>query len=254
MSTSNSNRRSPKPDNWDKIYPRVIRAERDFKQLEAGDKILIGLSGGSDSLVLLDILSQQQRKLSGLLGISFIAAHIAGSYKGRPTIAVNKLKTICLSLNVPLLISSEILKDDIYSDCFKCSITRRKLLFDLAENHGCNKIALGHNANDLIETFLLNAFYSGKLAATMPNQSVLKGKLHIIRPLAYVWKEEIVRYSRQRFGAFRSFSCPGGRDSRRMAIRCMIKRLQSGGSPVKENILKAIFNPKFEYLPTIRQE
>jgi len=240
-----------KPDNWGKVYPRVIRAEKDFNQIARGDRILVALSGGSDSLVMLDILAQQHKKLGRSLGISVIAGHVPGEYKGKPIAPAKKLETICADLDVPFVASSSLLSDDIYNDCFKCSLARRKSLFDLAEEQGCNKIALGHNADDLVETALLNIMYSGKLSAILPKQSILKGKLHIIRPLAYVWKDEIVKYSRQRFGRLKTFSCPGAKNSKRLDIRKMLKRLQSDGSPVKENILKAISNPKLEYLPTI---
>lgn len=240
-----------KPDNWSKIYPRVIRSEKDFNQIERNDKILVGLSGGSDSLVLLDILAQQHKKLARSLGLSIIAGHVPGIYKRKLIAPINRLKKICADLDVPLAIFPKPLNDDAFTDCFKCSLIRRKSLFDLAEEHGCNKIALGHNADDLVETALLNMMYSGKLAAILPKQSILKGKLHIIRPLAYVWKEDIAKYSSQKFGRIKTFSCLGAKASRRMVVRKMLKVLQSDGSPVKENILRALSNPKLEYLPII---
>jgi tRNA 2-thiocytidine biosynthesis protein TtcA len=240
-----------KPGNWGRVYPRAIRAEKDFCQIERGDRILVALSGGSDSLAMLDILARQHKKLARSLGISLIAGHVPGEYRGKPIAPARRLENICAELEVPFVTFVTPLSDDIYNDCFKCSLARRRSLFDLAEEQGCNKIALGHNADDLVETALLNIMYSGKLAAILPKQSILKGKMHIIRPLAYVWKEEIVKYSRQRFGRVKTFSCPGARDTRRLTIRKMLNRLQSEGSPVKENILKAITNPKFDYLPTI---
>jgi len=240
-----------KPDNWGRIYPRAIRAEKDFNQIARGDRILVALSGGSDSLVMLDILAQQHKKLARSLGISIIAGHVPGEYRGKPIAPAKRLEKICTAMDIPYVASSSLLSDDIYNDCFKCSLARRRSLFDLAEKHGCNKIALGHNADDVVETALLNIMYSGKLSAILPKQPILKGKLHIIRPLAYVWKDEIVKYSRQRFGRVKTFSCPGAKGSRRLVIRRMLSRLRSDGSPVKENILKAISNPKLEYLPTI---
>ena len=241
--------RPARPDNWSRVYSRTIRAEKDFSQLEAGDRILVGISGGSDSLVLLDILAWQQAKLGRSLGISLVAGHVTGSQIGRPAASRMKLKKVCQGLGLPLALTAKPLPAEIFTDCFKCSLARRRSLFDLAEQHGCKKIALGHNADDLVETALLNMFYSGKLAAITPRQSLLAGKLQVIRPLAYVWKEDIESYCTQRFGAARPLPCPGGRDSRRMEIRRMLKRMQSGGSPVKENLLKAISNPKWEYLP-----
>jgi tRNA 2-thiocytidine biosynthesis protein TtcA len=178
-----------------------------------------------------------------------MAGHVPGHYRGEPIASTKRLTEICAHLNLPFVTSSDSLSDDIFKDCFGCSLARRKLLFDLAEHHGCNKIALGHHADDIVETALLNILYSGKLSAILPKQPVLKGKMHIIRPLAYVWKEEIARYSKQRFGRLKTFSCPGIKDSRRQEIRKMLRWLQEGGAPVRENILRAISNPKWEYLP-----
>ncbi|MBU1355845.1 MAG: hypothetical protein KJ620_04695 [Candidatus Edwardsbacteria bacterium] len=251
MSDRNKRYSLVKPDNWGKVYPRVIRAEKDFCQIERSDRILVALSGGSDSLVMLDILAQQHKKLGRSLGISIIAGHVPGEYQGKPIAPLKRLEEICGAIDMPFVTFATPLSDDIFTDCFKCSLARRKSLFDLAEKNGCNKIALGHNADDIVETALLNIMYSGKLAAILPRQSIIRGKLHIIRPLAYVWKTEIMKYSRQRFGRVKTFSCPGAKDSQRLVIRNMLNRLQSDGSPVKENILKAISNPKLEYLPTI---
>lgn len=217
--------------------------------MERGDRVLVGLSGGSDSLVLLDILAWQLAKLARSLNISLVVGHVTGAPSGRPTVTLQRLERVCRELGLPLALTAKPLPPEIFTDCFKCSLARRRSLFDLAEQHGCNKIALGHNADDLVETALLNMFYSGKLAAIIPRQSLLGGKLQVIRPLAYVWKKDIESYCTQRFGAFRPRPCPGGRDSRRAEIRRMLKRLQSGNSPVKENILRAISNPKWEYLP-----
>jgi len=240
--------RNLKPDNWGQVYPRVIRAEKDFNQLEPKDKILIGLSGGRDSLVMLDILAKQQRKLGHSLGISMVAGHIKGKFKNKSVVSLRKLQAVCDSLGLRLALSPDDLPEEIFTDCFKCSLARRRMLFDLAEQQGCNKIALGHNADDLVETALLNMMYSGKLASMLPKQPVLRGRMHIIRPLAYVWKENIVKYSQQRFGKVETFSCPGAKDSKRLVIRKLLRSLQSDGSPVKENLLKALSNPKMEYL------
>ncbi len=252
MNARNKRNAWHRPDNWGKVYPRVIWAEKDFNQIARNDRVLVALSGGNDSLVMLDILAQQYKKLARSLGISIIAGHVPGEYNGKPIAPLKTLEKICASLDVPLVIFSKPLSNDIFTDCFKCSLARRRSLFDLAEEQGCNKIALGHNADDIVETALLNVMYSGKLAAILPKQSVLNGKLHIIRPLAYVWKDEIVKYSIQRFGRVKTFSCPGAKDSRRLVIRRILNRLQSDGSPVKENILKAISNPKIEYLPIVK--
>jgi tRNA 2-thiocytidine biosynthesis protein TtcA len=234
---------------WRKIYPRAVRAEKDFDMLQPGDRILIGLSGGADSLVLLSLLCFQHKKIGSRLGFTVFPAHIPGSYLGRSTAAVGKLQAVCRRFGLDLLLSGVGLSDSVFQDCFRCSLARRRLLFDLAEKHGCNKIALGHNADDLVETFLLNAFYSGRLAALNPRQAVLRGKLTLIRPLIYVWKSDIEGFARKLFGRISTPACPGAKDSRRLAVRRLLARLSSKNRHLKGNLLKAVANPKLEYLP-----
>ncbi|MDI6739526.1 MAG: tRNA 2-thiocytidine biosynthesis TtcA family protein [Candidatus Edwardsbacteria bacterium] len=242
---------SRRPDNWNTIYSRVLKAEHDFGMLGNGDRVLIGLSGGADSLTLLDMLARQQKILHRKLGITVVAGHVPGRYKGKPIALVATLQTIRDSLRVVLHISPGELKDDAFKDCFVCSHARRKLLFDLAESQRCNKIALGHNADDMVETALLNILYAGRFAALHPRQPLFKGKLTVIRPLSYLWKSQITGYCRQRFGKIRQFKCPGGAASKRIMIRKLLTRLEKDGSPVRANLLGAIANPKPEYLPVL---
>jgi tRNA 2-thiocytidine biosynthesis protein TtcA len=238
-----------RPDNWNTIYSRVLAAEKDFAMLEPGDRVLVALSGGADSLVLLDLLAHQGRTLGATLGLRIIAGHVPGRYRGRPIAPQARLRAICGGLGIELRISEHELADETFNDCFICARARRKLLFDLAESCGCNKIALGHNADDMVETALLNIMYAGHFAALNPRQPLLGGRITVIRPLAFAWKEHVSRYCRQRFGAVKRFSCPGSAGSKRMTIRRLLARLERDGSPVKANVLAAISNPKPEYLP-----
>ena len=238
-----------RPDNWNSIYSRVLAAEKDFGMLRRGGRILLGISGGSDSLVLLDMLAYQQRVLSRTLGLTVLAVHVPGRYHGRPIAPVAKLEALCGQLGLPFVAAGPELKDDTFHDCFVCARARRKLLFDLAGQQGCDTIALGHNADDMVETALLNILYAGHFAALHPRQPLLRGKVTVIRPLAYVWKDQIRAYCGQRFGPIRQFRCPGSARSKRITIRSLLTRLERDGSPVKANILKAITNPKPEYLP-----
>lgn len=234
---------------WRKIYPRAVKAEKDFAMLQPGDRILVAVSGGADSLVLLDVLAYQHKKIGKTLGLEVVPAHVPGTYRGKPTTDAGRLGRLCRELGFELRLSGAGLSDGVFSDCFRCSRARRRLLFDLAEEHRCGKIALGHNADDLVETFLLNAFYSGRLAAMSPRQPVLRGKLCFIRPLAYAWKDDIDLYARQRFGRLPGFKCPGSGNSRRLAVRRLLARLSRGNPHLRGNLLKAVCNPRLEYLP-----
>lgn len=219
--------------------------------LEPKDRILVALSGGADSLALLALLYYQHKKIGNILGFSIVPGHVPGIYRKRPVSNVDRLASICAQFGLDLRVSPARLSDDVFGDCLRCSLARRKALFDLAEAEGCDKIALGHNADDLVETFLLNILYSGRLAAISPRQPVLRGKLTLIRPLCYVWKEDITCFAATKFGRLPLYPCPGGRDSRRMAVREMLEKLAKGNPHLKGNLLRAMANPKLEYLPAM---
>ncbi|HTY08180.1 MAG TPA: ATP-binding protein, partial [Candidatus Edwardsbacteria bacterium] len=163
-----------RPDNWNRIYSRVLEAERDFGMLRRGDRVLLGISGGSDSLVLLDLLAYQRQALSRRLGITVTAAHVPGRYRGRPIAPAARLATLCRERDIPLVVAGQELRDDTFLDCFSCARARRRILFDLAMRQGCGTLALGHNADDLAETALLNILYAGHFAALLPRQQLLK--------------------------------------------------------------------------------
>ena len=244
----------PRPQSWNILLPRAIKAVRGYDLLESGDRILVAVSGGNDSLVMLDLLAERQKKIGQKLGLTLIAGHVPGSYWGKEIFPFTLLAKIVKTYGLQLTASSSVLKDSVFRDCFNCAMARRRALFDLAEREGCNKIALGHNADDLVETALLNMFYQGRFSSMSAKQTVLRKKLTLIRPLALIWKEDIDLYARERFGRLPRFKCPGAKDSKRVMVKKMLKRLDRGNSDIKANILKAITNPKMAYLPQLKNK
>lgn len=247
----NNFRINPRPAIWSRILPRASKAIRGYDLLEPGDRILVAVSGGADSLVMLDLLAERRKKTGKKLDLTLIAGHIPGSYGGKEIFPSALLVNIVKAYGLKLAASSSILKDAVFTDCFNCSMARRKSLFDLAEREGCNKIALGHNADDLVETALLNMFYQGRFSSMSAKQTVLRKKLTLIRPLALIWKEDIDLYARERFGRQPRFKCPGAKDSKRAFIKALVKKLEKQNPKIKANVLKAITNPKIEYLPLL---
>ena len=244
----------PRPSSWSRLLPRASKAIRGYELLEPGDRILVAVSGGNDSLVMLDLLAERQKKIGRKLNLTLVAGHVPGSYGGKELFPAALLVKIVNAYGLKLTASNSILKDAVFNDCFNCAMARRKALFDLAERENCNKIALGHNADDLVETALLNMFYQGRFSSMSAKQPVLREKLTLIRPLALVWKKDIDQYARERFGKLPKFKCPGSHDSKRAFIKGLVKKLEKQNPKIKANVLKAITNPKIEYLPVIKNK
>jgi len=191
------------------IDPKIItkRLRRDawnaieeYKMLEDGDKIMVCVSGGKDSFTLLDILLHYQ-KAAGI-GFEIIAVNLDQKQPGFPKgILPNYFK----DNNIPYFIAEQdtysVVKEKIpegKTTCSLCSRLRRGRLYTTAKELGANKLALGHHRDDIIETFLLNMFFSGKLEAMPPKYKTDDGEHIVIRPLAFCKEKEIEVYSEYR--------------------------------------------------------
>ncbi len=180
-----------------KLRKAVWSANEDFGMVENGDKIMVCLSGGKDSYTMLDMLLHIQKV--GTIKFEIIAVNLDQKQPGFPE---ETLPNYLESLEVPF----KILERDTYSivkektpegktTCSLCSRLRRGTLYTAAEELGCNKLALGHHREDIIETMFLNMFFSGKLE-TMPPKYRTDDKKHVvIRPLAYCKEKDIIEFS-----------------------------------------------------------
>ncbi|MCG8529388.1 MAG: tRNA 2-thiocytidine biosynthesis protein TtcA, partial [Desulfovibrionales bacterium] len=151
--------------------------------ISQGDRILLGVSGGVDSQSLLYLLHGVKRKAP--VEFDIVPVHIDPGFEGG---CAGELSAYVRANFGPLLVEKTDYGILAHSDenrgnpCFLCSRLRRKRLFELAGETGCNKIALGHNKDDLIETLFINIFYAGKIASMKPKQSFFDGAIEIIRP------------------------------------------------------------------------
>lgn len=132
--------------------------------------------------------------------------------------------------------------------CFLCSRLRRKRLFELARDHGCRKVALGHNKDDLIETLFINIFYAGKIGTMKPKQSFFKGALDIIRPLSYVDAEDLRRLARIKDMPVFDNPCPSAGRTKREEVRQMLQDMYTHNNHIKGNIFRAMGNISRDYL------
>ncbi|NTW78149.1 MAG: tRNA 2-thiocytidine(32) synthetase TtcA [Syntrophaceae bacterium] len=226
------------------------KAVLDFKMIEEGDRLLIGVSGGADSFALLDLLDSP---MIFVPGFSFVAVNIDMGFDP-DYIAYNQLEKYLQENNYPYVLEKTdigLLAHSEYNKknpCFLCSRLRRKRIFEIAEQEGCNKIAFAHHQDDIIETLLINMFYGREISTMMPAQRIFGGKLHIIRPLAYLREELIKKYSRKRqFPAVKN-ECPSSENSRRIYIKKLLNELERENKDIRHNIFTAMSHVKPDYL------
>lgn len=231
------------------IELRVGRAINTYGLAGAGDRLLVALSGGKDSLALLEILAGRRKRLP--ITYEVIAAHV--SISSVPyEIDREAVEAFCRELGVPFhcrRIEIDLKPDDQTSICFLCSWHRRKALFDMMKELSCTRLVFGHNLDDIVETLLLNMVFQGSIGAMPPKLALFGGEFEVVRPLALVTEAELVRYARIRNFPVQTRECPFSRDSRRDAIREMISGLEKINPDVRSSIFRAMTNIKHEYLP-----
>jgi tRNA 2-thiocytidine biosynthesis protein TtcA len=192
----------------------VNRAVREFELLADGDRIAVGVSGGKDSRVLLDALLRGVN-IPGTYTV--VAVYIDGMGVGLPNL-VPTLEPWFRELGVQYEIAPLAVADDeaLPMDCFRCAFNRRKALFLAAERLDCNKVALGHHADDAAVTTLMSLMVKGALEMLEPRRSYFDGRLTLIRPLIYTTEKEIARYARAQGWTFPpELACPREADAHR---------------------------------------
>ena len=213
---------------------------RDYHLIDDGDYILVALSGGKDSLCLLEMLSLRQRIFMPRFKIE--AIHIRMENIAYET-DTHYLEEFCQQHNVNLHVvnaSFDASTDKRKSPCFLCSWNRRKKMFNLAQELGCNKIALGHHMDDIIHTALMNECFQGRFDTMPVSLKMKKMPLTIIRPLCLCHEADIQAYAEQQGYQKQQKTCPYEKDSYRTDIQRIFHQIQTLNPEARYSIWNAL--------------
>jgi len=235
-----------------RIRRRLGRALSDYQMTADGDTLLVALSGGKDSLALLHIL--ETRKAWIPVDYRLRPVHISlGETESRDR--VSKLREFTEKLKLTLEVVETTIGHRLTTEqlsenpCFHCARWKRKALFDYAAQEKITKVAFGHHRDDLLETALMNLFYSSNFSTMRPRQELFGGRLTILRPLAYIDEADIVSYCCLKQLPLESLPCPyQASDSRRQAMKSLLAGLQAENRQVRDSLFHALWNVRSDYL------
>jgi tRNA(Ile)-lysidine synthase TilS/MesJ len=232
-----------------RLTKRFHKACADYGLITDGDHILIGLSGGKDSLALVELLGK--RAQIHVPRFEVTAVHVRVKERDYHS-DLSYLEDFCSRVRVPLIVKDTEIGEAKGKDkdpCFLCSWYRRKVLFDVAQELGCNKIALGHHKDDLVETLLMNLVFQGSIGTIPPLLQMEKMPIQMIRPLCLIEEKDIAEYA-ERSGYEKQVKlCPLEKVSSRADMKELIKQLEKLNPNVRDSIFGAMENIKAEYLP-----
>src|SRR6476620_9234645 len=229
-----------------RLAKKTTKAIIDYQMIEDGDRVMVGLSGGEARRALLQILDVLRQRAP--IRFSLVAVNVDSGYKEyKHEVIARTCEARGWEYRIEHTGIGELIEDILDADqtpCSLCARLRRGVLYRIADEVGANKIALGHHADDFIETLLLNLFFAGSLKA-MPAKLVSDDGPHVvIRPLVYVGEEEARAYTKECELPVIGCCCPacGDLGLQRQRIKRLLMELEAEHSGVKQSMLKALAN------------
>ena len=233
-----------------RLTKRFHKACADYGLIADGDHVLVGLSGGKDSLALVELLGKRAQIFVPRFRVTALHVRV----RERAYLSdMSALEKFCQAFGVSLIVKdTEITEKPARGEkdpCFLCAWYRRKVLFETAQELGCNKIALGHHKDDIVETLLMNLVFQGAFATMPPCLPMEKMPIQIIRPLCLIEEKDLVRYAELQAYPKQTRLCPFEKESSRAEVKQLLTTLERLNPNVRDSLWGAMQNIKPGYLP-----
>lgn len=241
------------------IWNPFIAAVKRYELIEPGDRIAVCISGGKDSVILAKLMQELQRHSKVHFETVFLVMD-----PGYNEINRRKIEQNAALLNVPITIFEtdvfDVANSSEHNPCYLCARMRRGYLYSKAKELGCNKIALGHHFNDVIETTVMAMFYGAQLQAMLPklHSSNFEG-MELIRPMYCIHEDDIIRWKNAHELEFIQCACRftenctmcdnGGGGSKRQEVKQLLKRLKKDNPDIEKSIFNSIHSVCLDTMP-----
>ena len=232
-----------------RVEEKVKRAIFDYGLIQTGDRVLIGLSGGKDSLALVELLGRRSRIFNPRFEV--VVAHVI--MRNIPYHSdLDYLRQQVEAQGLPFIVEETAFDpstDRRKSPCFLCSWMRRKALFEIAKREGCGKLALGHHQDDILETLLMNMIHQGAFGTMPPRLRMDKFAMEIIRPLCLVTEQELRRVAAARGYRQQLKRCPYETASNRAEMKELLARMEAISPDARHSLWSSMTHVQTDYLP-----
>ena len=219
----------------------VRRAVDDYHMIEDGDKIAVGISGGKDSLTLLEVLNEM--RIFYPKRYELVAITVDMGFEGSD---FSEVAEFCRRLNIEYVVEKTDIAKIIFdvrkesNPCSLCAKMRRGSLHSAAQNAGCNKVALGHHFDDAVETFMMNLFFEGRLGCFSPRSYLSNRKLTLIRPMVYATEKDVKYFVGKRTLPVVESLCPEDHATEREKMKNLLLALERENKGLRHRIFKAM--------------